>query len=469
MPRLRLAESSGKRHKSTAPKTNEFGISNDGLDDFDFTYDEFDFVNCPDGVLNSASSTSSSKVENPYQTNSTSSPTIRSPISSKKKTTKKPKSSGYTKLFNSSTDMNDENKANLNVETKKKASATAGDKKSKKQRVSFEDSEDDSLDAIMREGTSQDKANGEKRGKETPSILSHDDLSDTDEESSMPTNKKPGAKSTKAKSTAKKPLSTGSKSKCTKDALSGLSSDSDNEVMKTAKKPRAKPTKSKGAVNKNRTANSKAGTTRPKEDESAKSHPRLKSSTPITNSYAILPHRAIAVDNRALPSLAGDSTTRQFLSRLGEFIMEALDRDVLTSSPPAASVGVGKTVIVSLVNTGTVSVQSSFLFDGASESSFLDRRNWISSFLTSINCGFGDLNERGESSIGFDYGEGSVDFGRMQRGDRKAEGFVATDSWTYFGDMGKYVVAAICHFKHRDTTNLFPLFLPNYHNSRGIA
>jgi hypothetical protein len=297
----------------------------------------------------------------------------------------------------------------------------------------------------MKIGTSQGKSNG---GKETVSVLSDEDLSDTDEELEKPM-KKSIAKSTKTKSkTAKKHLSTGAtKSKATHDPFSELFGDSDNEAIKPTKKPRAKPAKAKRADTKKKTATSKAGTTRPKaaskEENSAKSNPRMKSSAPITSSHAMLPHRAIAVDNQALPSLAGDSTTRQFLSRLSEFIMEALDRDVLTSNTAAAtSIGVGQTMIVSLANTSNVSVQSSFLFEGASGSSF-DKRHWVSHFLTPINCGFVDLNDRGEANIGFDYGDDFAGLDRMQRSDRKAEGFAAKDSWTYFGDMGKYYVVVI--------------------------
>lgn len=427
MPRLRLAESTNKRHKSSAPKSNnEFG-STEGLEkfnDFDFNFD----VKSGDernGVVERGSSTavqnsSVGKLDNPYKKNSTPTPMSTSPIQSPtistkripvKDLAKKPnksgkgsnsKSGGYTKLFNSSSgELNNENELIQYVDSKK--SKLGSKMKKKRQSVSIDESDDSSIDLQKSSGRCG-KSNGGniKRGKkaEPPqSVFSDEELSDTDE-----------------------------------------------DEAKAATKVRVNPTKTKGTVKKslqpdaaklNAARKGKGGQAA---EEEIKSRPRLKSSTPVSVRSNILPHRAVAVDNRALPTIAGDSMTRQFLSRIGEFILDGLDNKVF-----AASRAVGNTVIASFVKGASVGVQALNLLEGL-ESKKLERceqKNWLSNCMTPINCEFGSVIDD-EAENGFDYGDCCVDIEPIVTKDCNVEGFRAKNSWSYFGDM-RECLGAVAH------------------------
>ena len=408
MPRVRLAEST-KRRKST----DEFGSSNaDGLEHFS-DYDEFNFDAKSSGISSGnavqnvdTNIISSSKVDNPYKKNSTISPPMssspmQSPTISSKRITikdlaKKPsksskgsKSKGYKKLYNSSIENNENDELNLDKKSKGKK---------KNQIVSFEESDDSSIDlakesSASNEGKSKSTGGGKKRAAEKQYSVFDEDLSDTDEEEKQ-TAKKPRGKPTEDKGAGKKPRqSNATKSKATK------------------------------------TKDNKATTSEASKEGTSKSRPRLKSSSPLTVESQILPHRIVAVDNRALPSIAGDSITRQFLSRLGDFMLGALDQDVLTTSSGAA----GDTLVVSMANGGDVG--AFYLLEGLDSVDWKEQATWLSDILTPINCGFGSVIED-DYVIGFDYGDGLVGVDNESKA-RTVEGFTAKDSWSYFGDMGE--------------------------------
>ena len=165
----------------------------------------------------------------------------------------------------------------------------------------------------------------------------------------------------------------------------------------------------------------------------------------------VLPLRAIAIDNRTLPTFTADSTSRKsFFEQLPDFLGRMMEKGVLQPrqlprrTNDAGSVVEGTTIIASLAN-GTTSSQmaqeekingkgvgarveqsvvprASFLLEAKSGGRVAnnERNEWLSEFLTPINHGLEsvvrDNNEDVES------------------------GFGAQDSWKYFGDLGKRLI-----------------------------
>jgi len=152
----------------------------------------------------------------------------------------------------------------------------------------------------------------------------------------------------------------------------------------------------------------------------------------------VLPLRAIAIDNRTLPTFAADSTSRKsFFEQLPDFLEGMMQKGVLQPQLPRRNNDAhvkGTSIIASLVHGTTSSrisgkgigarveqsvvPRASFLLEEASGGrvSNSERNEWLSEFLSPINHGL-------ESAV---------------RNDTDVEaGFGAQDSWKYFGDLGK--------------------------------
>jgi hypothetical protein len=182
----------------------------------------------------------------------------------------------------------------------------------------------------------------------------------------------------------------GKKSKKSKAAVpkcEELVDTDDEDTASNIKTPTVKASTSKGGKKDNINSTKKSSIKSPAVE---KSRPRLISSSSIT----ILPHRAVAIDNRT-PRLHGDSTTTSFLSQMKEFLLNASEKELINN----------ETVISTTVRGN---VRASHLLEGG-EMGFLD-------FVNPISCD------------GFDYGE---------RNDVSGQGLTALDSWGYFGDLGE--------------------------------
>ena len=403
MPRVRLSEQGKNRRTSSGDilnsSTNEFGI-NDGLKDFsDFSYDEFEFDAQP--------SSSSNAVATPK--------TSTQSTVAKKKSTKTSKSS-YPKLFNSSKDKNDENDESVPNTNRKNGGVDVP-------RVSF-DAETKSIGKKKAVGDKKKDTNKRdtkaKRAKtkEPRSFLSDEDLYDTDsdEELLVQSITKSAKKRVSIDTDGEEQINAASKStkKRTDKSTSDDFTSTNKELMKattSAMKSAAKSTKCKNI----------------KEGTKEASRTRIKSSSQISTLRTILPHRALGIDNRALPNINGDSMTTSFLSRMRDFIEDALDKGLLTRPSSGVAAGGatdGQTVMVSLTHGGNcVGVKSS----------------WLSDTLTPINCHFGSDAISIGDEVSFDYGDESMDVDYAKKKDRKIKGFAASDSWGYFADMGELV------------------------------
>lgn len=153
----------------------------------------------------------------------------------------------------------------------------------------------------------------------------------------------------------------------------------------------------------------------------------------------VLPLRAIAIDNRVLPSFTADSASQKsFFEQLPDFLEGMMQKGALQPQLPRRNSDAnveGTSVIASLVHgtsssridgngiTGarveqSVVPRASFLLEWASEGRVAssERNEWVSQFLTPINHGL-------VSAV-----RNHVDV---------EQGFSAQDSWKYFGDLGK--------------------------------
>eukprot|EP00574_Skeletonema_japonicum_P004389 CAMPEP_0201716346 /NCGR_PEP_ID=MMETSP0593-20130828/2349_1 /ASSEMBLY_ACC=CAM_ASM_000672 /TAXON_ID=267983 /ORGANISM="Skeletonema japonicum, Strain CCMP2506" /LENGTH=825 /DNA_ID=CAMNT_0048206137 /DNA_START=56 /DNA_END=2533 /DNA_ORIENTATION=+ len=156
-----------------------------------------------------------------------------------------------------------------------------------------------------------------------------------------------------------------------------------------------------------------------------------------SNQIQVLPLRAIAIDNRVLPTFTADSTSQKsFFEQLPDFLEGMMQKGALQPQLPRRNSNAnveGTSIIASLVHgtsssridgkgiTGarieqSVVPRASFLLEEASGGRVADseRNEWISQFLTPINHGL-------VSAV---------------RNDTDVEiGFGAQDSWKYFGDL----------------------------------
>lgn len=176
--------------------------------------------------------------------------------------------------------------------------------------------------------------------------------------------------------------------------------------------------------------------------------------TYVTNSDApinkgevqVVPSRAIAIDNRILPTFIADSTSRQsFFGHLPQFLEGMMEKSVLRSQQQLSCSnnrydGEGVSIIASLVHDTasspttsgghgngkevggqvqqSVVPRASYLLEDKSGGMTNGERNeWLSEFLTPINHNLVNvsLNDHGDAMTG--YG--------------------AKESWSVFGDLGK--------------------------------
>ena len=157
-----------------------------------------------------------------------------------------------------------------------------------------------------------------------------------------------------------------------------------------------------------------------------------------SNSTTVLPLRAIAIDNRILPTFAADSTSRKsFFDLMPDFLDGLVEKGVLRPQLSRHGDGEGTSIIASLVN-GTkcsridgkrigarveqsVIPHASFLQAKSSGGRVAtnERNDWLSEFMTPINANLESVTENSEDV---------------------ALGFGAADSWRYFGDLGETTV-----------------------------
>ena len=198
----------------------------------------------------------------------------------------------------------------------------------------------------------------------------------------------------------------------------------------------------------------------------------------------VLPLRAIAIDNRALPTFVGDAMARSsFLSHIPEFVEGALEKGVLSASSSSSSIS-GTTIVAafkhsngakdhascdesvkashSTNNTRTdspgrnsVVAHTAYLcesrYSTATHPSVpltkQERALWVSEFLRPVNHGF--VNDSGMNPIiGCGSNDGGGETSSMDSGAIKYEvttepkpripdGFHARDSWDYLGSLGE--------------------------------
>lgn len=252
-----------------------------------------------------------------------------------------------------------------------------------------------------------------------------------------------------------------------KSAKSSLGSSKKIEYAKKSSKNKSKPSAEEGMP---QNALSDDDGLHDTDDEDAQSTAAILKTShdsskchiiPPTNAtrMVILPSRGIAIDNRAFPTVDGDSMTRHFLCRMVEFIEGALEKKVLSDDIRGGS------VIASLVKQTAgsrgdrvgnhcVVGRASYLFEdmgvGCGKSAMTganmgrrERTMWFSDFLTPINCGLGHvaaLDEAGPSQFDYDTDE-SMQLDFMKRiGQTTLEGFTSSDSWNLFSDFGKFVL-----------------------------
>ena len=385
MPRLHLADSKGKKRRKssvgnssgTNNKLNEFR-KKDVLEHFsDFAPDEFDFDTFTNPTNSNKVKKNAPKIDQCHSTQKNRSPNLSSTVSSKQ----------------------------ITIKDLPKKKSTVKSKKSSYTKL-FNSSTDDSNenDKLLTNTKKQKKAKAVSfnTSREEPQCTtsSDEDLCDTDKEN----DDVPPSKS-KKKRVAKK-----------NDAISFF--DSDDEVIDFVGKSKRDHTFAKSTAT----------------VEVTKSRPKLKTPSVVDNATTILPHRIVAVDNRALPSVEGDSMTRSFVSKMIEFLTDALEKNILARSSKSC----GDTVFVSLVQEdGSVGVRCSYLLEGVAGENNRDANKWFSERLKQVNrCGILSNISDGGTGFSFDYGDG-IDVDRAEKKDRHIGGFEAKDSWNHFGKMGE--------------------------------
>ena len=154
----------------------------------------------------------------------------------------------------------------------------------------------------------------------------------------------------------------------------------------------------------------------------------------IESNLNILPHRGIAIDNRALLTRYSELITRIFLSRIIEFIQKALEKGLIRMNSD------GGTVIASLVHKDAdVGARVWNLLDSIDPTSgVMEQELLFSDVVARINGGYDSVVDNGEMrSFAFDYGDETLQLDREERSGCNLEGFKASDSWRYFGYMGE--------------------------------
>ena len=179
----------------------------------------------------------------------------------------------------------------------------------------------------------------------------------------------------------------------------------------------------------------------------------------------VLPLRILAIDNRALPTPAGDSMARSsFLGYIPHLVRGGLERGVLSSFSTSSDAGVGgSTIVASLVygaeeasrrgeeatvraGGGGASARTSavprvsclFERDDGEAASEGDQSSWLSDRLRPVNV---ELGGRDGAAI-----DGAGIIGR--NADRllgPPRGFAAEDGWGCFGDLVDAVERKLSH------------------------
>jgi len=211
----------------------------------------------------------------------------------------------------------------------------------------------------------------------------------------------------------------------------------------------------------------------------------------------VLPLRGLAVDNRAIPTVTGDSMARHsFLGYIPQLLEGGLEKGVLSSFSASATVvsslvhgtkcsqqqddskgarTVGKGRAGSLVQRAVVP-RASYLFGSREQDSAppiacrltnYERSLWLSDFLAPINNGFEGhecIDDSG-ADTGFDYGLDSTmanntsnnTSNEMNR--RRPSGFAAGDSWSYFGDLIEAIEYKLSSFTNTNPKYARPITL----------
>ena len=436
MPRLHLADSKVKKrrkvttatgnhhlssnsHNNTNTTANDDNVNDLVLQEFsDFASDEFDFDRSSAHTTNDSKTTKTKKPNSGNQSNSTQSNESRSNPSQTTSTSKPKKlsttsgggaskKSSYTKLYNSSIHHNDNDNDNDNDH---EISRSANTMKTKKKRSN-------------KKVVSLKCSPKQEPQCTTTSSSEEESLCDTDNENNDDNAPPPSNKSKKKR-----------KKKKVVVANSFIDSNDDDDKVNAIVVD--KITRDKASANKSTTTN--VVTTK-------RSHPRLKSSVILHNQTktTILPHRVVAVDNRALSSIEGDIMSRSFGLKMSKFLSEALEKDVLLplAHDHCSFKSCGDAVFVSLMQEGSsgVGVQCSYLLEGVARvKGASEVEKWFLERLKPVNpCGV--VSESfldGQVRFRFDYGD-DMEVDHVDKKEQQVDGFEAKDSWSHFAQMGE--------------------------------
>ena len=156
----------------------------------------------------------------------------------------------------------------------------------------------------------------------------------------------------------------------------------------------------------------------------------------------VLPLRAIAIDNRTLPTFNADFTSRKsFFGLLPEFLEGMIEKGALQPQQHDSNFDEGASIIASLVHGSessqmeheenvngkgigarfqqSVVPRASYFLEEMSGRRLVtmeERNEWLSAFLKPVNHGLEDASRNDDELV---------------------TGFGAEDSWNYFGDLGK--------------------------------
>jgi len=221
----------------------------------------------------------------------------------------------------------------------------------------------------------------------------------------------------------------------------------------------------------------------------------------------VLPLRGLAIDNRAIPTVSGDSMARHsFLGYIPRLLEGGLEKGVLFStsaaSSSASSSTAGSTVVASLAHgtkcsqregaKGRVAgkgragalVQTavvprvSYLFESrAQETTSLstlsttlspqdgslsreERATWLSDLLAPINSGFGGRNgTNGNNGLDTAMASSMSDATSNENSYSGPNGFAAGDSWSYFGDLVEAIEYKLSCSSNTDSNQARPITL----------
>lgn len=212
-------------------------------------------------------------------------------------------------------------------------------------------------------------------------------------------------------------------------------------------------TKSRGGVKKKARTNSNSTVAQNKARKDAVQQQQQQRE--CQTKIQILPQRILAIDNRVIPTVVGDSIARSsFLRYIPQLVLGGFEKGILqacVSNDAAADASIHSTILASFVHGTMSSEQSeehvgkkraagelaytsivprvSFLFDRrdrlggdvATAMTNNEQSIWLTEFISPVSNSFGNPMA-------------NTDFDR--RGNY-CDGFAAEDSWSYFGDLGE--------------------------------